>query len=136
MARDHFGMKPLYYATGEGWIACASEVQALTHCGLIAAEVDRRALAGYLAYGGVQEPLTIIANVFALPRGSWKEFDATGNVTGGGRYWQFPRLRRSAEVQPLSEIVEEGRALLQKAIKRHLRNDARKSVMLRGGLDS
>ena len=136
MARDHFGIKPLYYATGEGWIACASEVQALTHCGLIAAEVDQRALAGYLAYGGVQEPLTIIANVFALPRGSWKEFDPAGNVTAGGRYWQFPRLRRSAEVQPLSEIVEEGRVLLQRAVKRHLLSDVRIGVFLSGGLDS
>jgi asparagine synthase (glutamine-hydrolysing) len=136
IARDHFGIKPLYYAKGNGWIACASEVQALAHCGLIAGDVDRRALAGYLAYGGVQEPLTIIANVFALPRGSWKDFDGTGNVTGGGRYWQFPRLRHSAEVQPLSEIVEEGRALLQNAISRHLLSDVRIGVFLSGGLDS
>ena len=85
-ARDPLGIKPLYYAKGQGWLACASEVQALTHCGLIAGEVDRRALAGFLAYGGVQEPLTIVANVFALPRGSWKEFDGSGQVTGEGRY--------------------------------------------------
>ena len=136
IARDHFGIKPLYYAKGKGWTACASEVQALMHCGLMAAEVDRRALAGYLAYGGVQEPLTIIANVFALPRGSWKEFDASGKVMGEGRYWEFPHLRRSAEVQPLSEIVEEGRVLLQKAVKRHLLSDVRIGVFLSGGLDS
>ncbi|HEX6823571.1 MAG TPA: asparagine synthase (glutamine-hydrolyzing) [Candidatus Sulfotelmatobacter sp.] len=136
IARDHFGIKPLYYAKGKSWIACASEVQALTHCGLMAAEVDRRALAGYLAYGGVQEPLTMVADVFALPRGSWKEFDASGTVTGEGKYWEFPRLRRSAEVQPLSEIVEEGRVLLQKAIKRHLLSDVRIGVFLSGGLDS
>jgi asparagine synthase (glutamine-hydrolysing) len=136
IARDHFGIKPVYYAKGNGWIACASEVQALTSCGLMAAEVDRRALAGYLAYGGVQEPLTMIADVFALPRGSWKEFDNSGKVTGDGKYWEFPRLRRSAEVQPLSEIVEEGRVLLQKAVKRHLLSDVRIGVFLSGGLDS
>jgi asparagine synthase (glutamine-hydrolysing) len=136
IARDHFGIKPLYYAKGKSWIACASEVQALTKCGLMAAEVDRRALAGYLAYGGVQEPLTIIANVFALPRGSWKEFDASGKVTGEGRYWGFPRLQRSAEKQTLAEIVEEGRVLLQNAVKRHLLSDVRIGVFLSGGLDS
>ncbi len=136
IARDHFGIKPLYYAKGNGWIACASEVQALTHCGWIAAEVDRRALAGYLAYGGVQEPLTIVANVLALPRGSWKEFDNTGKVTGEGRYWEFPRLRRSTESQPLSQIIEEGRALLQKAVTSHLLSDVRIGVFLSGGLDS
>jgi asparagine synthase (glutamine-hydrolysing) len=136
IARDHFGIKPLYYAMGNGWIGCASEAQALTHSGLMAAEVDRRALAGYLAYGGVQEPLTILANVFALPRGSWKEFDSRRQVTGGGRYWQYPGLRRSAEVQPLSEVIEEGRVLLQKAVKRHLLSDVRIGVFLSGGLDS
>ena len=68
MARDHFGIKPLYYAKGNGWVACASEVQALTSCRFIRSDVDRRALAGYLAYGGVQEPLTMVANVRALPR--------------------------------------------------------------------
>ena len=136
VARDHFGIKPLYYAIGGGWIACASEVQALTHCGLVPAEVDKRALAGYLAYGGVQEPFTIVANVFALPRGSWKAFDAAGKVVGEGRYWAFPTLRRSAETQPLSEIIEEGCALLQKAVKSHLLSDVRIGVFLSGGLDS
>src|SRR6266702_4510669 len=64
LARDHFGIKPLYYACGDGWFACASEVQAITRSGLIDSEIDRRALAGYLAYGVVQEPLTILKNVF------------------------------------------------------------------------
>lgn len=136
IARDHFGIKPLYYATGKGWFACASEIQALTRCGLIRAEVDRRALAGYLAYGGVQEPLTIFADVFSLPRGSWKEFDGNGNAVAAGRYWQFPRLRHSAEGQPLPQILAEGRALLEQAMKRHLLSDVRIGVFLSGGLDS
>jgi asparagine synthase (glutamine-hydrolysing) len=136
IARDHFGIKPLYYATGNGWFACASEVQALCRCGLISADLDRRALAGYLAYGGVQEPLTIFTNVFALPRGSWKEFDAFGNAERGQRYWQFPALRRSAEKQPFLELVEEGRTLLKRAVERHLLSDVRIGVFLSGGLDS
>ena len=136
IARDHFGIKPLYYAPGAGWFACASEVQALTRCGLIPSEVDRRALASYLAYGGVQEPLSIVGNVFALPRGSWKEFDCRGAVRGGGNYWQFPPLRHSAEIQPMSQIVEEGRTLLQQAVQRHLLSDVRIGVFLSGGLDS
>jgi asparagine synthase (glutamine-hydrolysing) len=136
IARDHFGIKPLYYATGNGMFACASEVQALSRCGLISADLDRRALAGYLAYGGVQEPLTIFTNVFALPRGTWKEFDAFGNAAREQRYWQFPALRRSAEKQPLSELVEEGRTLLKQAVERHLLSDVRIGVFLSGGLDS
>jgi len=136
IARDHFGIKPLYYACGNRYFACTSEVQALTKSGLIHSDISRRALAGYLAYGGVQEPLTILANVFALPRGSWKEFDPFGKEVAEGNYWRFPPLQRSAEAQPLPKIIEEGRGLLQQSVKRHLLSDVRLGVFLSGGLDS
>jgi asparagine synthase (glutamine-hydrolysing) len=134
IARDHFGIKPLYYASAGGGFACSSEVHALAKSGLISGNVDRRALAGYLAYGGVQEPLTIYENVFELPRGCWKEFDAFGNAAGEGRYWQFPQ--QSSSKQPPSQIVEEGRALLRQSVKLHLLSDVRIGVFLSGGLDS
>ena len=136
IARDHLGIKPLYYSCNDRWFVCASEVQALTRSGLIPSEVDRRALAGYLAYGGVQEPLTIVSNVFSLPRASWKEFDLCGKVVGQGQYWQFPSLRRPAKAQSINEIVEEGRALLHQSVKRHLLSDVRIGLFLSGGLDS
>ena len=136
IARDHFGIKPLYYTCGDRGFACASEVQALTQSGLISSEIDRRALAGYLAYGGVQEPLTILKDVFALPRGSWKEFDASGKNVGGGSYWRLPSLKAPSEAHCLPRIKEEGRALLQQSIKRHLLSDVRLGVFLSGGLDS
>jgi len=136
IARDHFGIKPLYYACGEGWFACASEVQALSRSGLIRSDIDRRALAGYLAYGAVQEPLTIFTNVFAVPRGSWIEFDALGKNVASGRYWRFPPLRDPATAQSLPKIMEEGRELLQQSVKRHLLSDVRLGIFLSGGLDS
>ena len=136
IARDHFGIKPLYYTGHHGWFACASEVQALTRSGLFSSDVERRALAGYLAYGGVQEPLTIFSNIFALPRGSWKEFDRSGNAVASGRYWHFPSLQFQPETQPLSRIVEQGRELLYQSVKRHLLSDVRIGFFLSGGLDS
>lgn len=136
IARDHFGIKPLYYSCNDHWFACASEVQALTKSGLINSDIDRRALAGYLAYGGVQEPLTIRANVFALPRGSWKEFDSCGKALAEGRYWRFPPIQPSIQKLSLSNIMEEGRALLQQSVNRHLLSDVRLGVFLSAGLDS
>src|SRR5208337_31065 len=69
ITRDHLGIKPLYYAAREGeWFVCASEVRALMSSGLVPPVVSQRALAGYLAYGAVQEPLTLFEGVFALPR--------------------------------------------------------------------
>ena len=136
IARDHFGIKPLYYSCNDHWFACASEVQALAKSGLINSNIDRRAMAGYLAYGGVQEPLTIHVNVFALPRGSWKEFDSCGQPVAECKYWRFPPLQPSSQEQSLPNIIEEGRALLRQSINRHLLSDVGLGVFLSGGLDS
>jgi asparagine synthase (glutamine-hydrolysing) len=136
IARDHFGIKPLYYSHDNHSFVCASEVQALTRSGLISSEIDRRALAGYLAYGGIQEPLTICAKVVALPRGSWKEFDSCGTALAEGRYWRFPPIQPSIQKGLLPNVMEEGRALLQQSVNRHLLSDVRLGVFLSGGLDS
>ena len=136
IARDHLGIKPLYYAAREGeWFVCASEVRGLMNSGLHCGTISQRALAGYLAYGAVQEPLTLMENVFALPRASWKELDCLGRVTAQGTYWRFPepehgRARRE------QEVAEEGRALLEQSVRRHLLSDVRVGIFLSSGLDS
>jgi asparagine synthase (glutamine-hydrolysing) len=134
IARDHVGMKPLYYAVREGdWFVCASEVQALMASGLVAANIDQCALAGYLAYGAVQEPLTIYENVFALPHGCWREFDAHGRITREDRFWKIPPV---AVRSVMASQIEEGRSLLQRAVQRHLLSDVRVGIFLSSGLDS
>jgi asparagine synthase (glutamine-hydrolysing) len=136
IARDHLGIKPLYYSCNDHYFACASEVRALLQSGLVSSEIDRRALAGYLAYGGVQEPFTICENVFSLPRGSWKELDSSGKVLAEGKYWQFPSVQHSIGKRSLPDLVEEGRSLLQQSVRRHLLSDVRLGIFLSSGLDS
>jgi len=136
IARDHLGIKPLYYAAREGeWFVCASEVRALMSSGLAPQTISQRALAGYLAYGAVQEPLTLFEGVFALPRASWKEFDSLGRVTAHGTYWQFPQVDSERPRRP-EEVAEEGRALLEQSVRRHLLSDVRVGIFLSSGLDS
>ena len=136
IARDHLGIKPLYYSCNDHCFACASEVSALIHSGLVSSDIDRRALAGYLAYGGVQEPLTIYENVFSLPRGSWKELDSSGKVLAEGTYWQFPPVQQAIHGRSLPDLIAEGRALLQQSVRRHLLSDVPLGVFLSSGLDS
>src|ERR1700687_4421351 len=103
IARDPMGIKPLYYAAKEdSWFVFASEVRALLQSRLLDSHIDRRSLAGYLAYGAVQEPLTIYEGIFSLPRGCWQERDDRGNVTAGGRYWQFPSPEESQRARRLA----------------------------------
>src|SRR3982074_2123258 len=114
IARDPMGIKPLYYtAKKDSWFAFASEVRALLQSGMVDSRIDRRSLAGYLAYGAVQEPLTIYEGIFSLPRGCWQERDELGNIVAENRYWQFPFLDESQRARPLAEVVEEGRGILQ-----------------------
>ncbi|HEY6769747.1 MAG TPA: asparagine synthase (glutamine-hydrolyzing), partial [Candidatus Sulfotelmatobacter sp.] len=137
IARDPMGIKPLYYAAKKDcWFVFASEVRALLQSGLLDSRIDRRSLAGYLAYGAVQEPLTIYEGIFSLPRGSWQERDDRGNVVAEGRYWQFPPPEESQRLRPLADIVDEGREILQESVRRHLLSDVKVGLFLSSGLDS
>ncbi|MBZ5684391.1 MAG: asparagine synthase (glutamine-hydrolyzing) [Acidobacteriia bacterium] len=136
VARDHIGIKPLYYTSGEGFFACASEVTALIQGGFAKWDVGSRALAGYLAYGSVQEPLTICEGVYSLPRGSWREIDTSGQILANERYWNFPTIDSSYRNGQAQSLVEEGRAILKTAVHRHLLSDVPLGVFLSAGLDS
>jgi asparagine synthase (glutamine-hydrolysing) len=131
------GIKPLYYAARkDNWFVCASEVRALLQSRLLDSRIDRRSLAGYLAYGAVQEPLTIYEGIFSLPRGCWQERDDRGNVVAGGRYWQFPLPEESQRARRLPDVIEEGRGILQESVRRHLLSDVKVGLFLSSGLDS
>jgi asparagine synthase (glutamine-hydrolysing) len=137
LVRDHLGIKPLYYAScPERGYLFASEVRALLAGGMVPFNIDRRALAGYLAYGAVQEPSTIVEGVQALPRGSWLEVDASGQVAARGDYWDFPAPASRDHRASFHELVEEGRMLLDQAVHRHLLSDVPVGVFLSSGLDS
>src|SRR5215210_5148970 len=69
-ARDHFGVKPLYWWTDGRRVAVASEVGALLDAGLVAPAVDRVALDHYLACRFVPSPRTLFEGVQKLPPAS------------------------------------------------------------------
>lgn len=136
VARDHLGIKPLYYSTAGGGFSCASELGALLDGELFTPTLDRRGLAGFLAYGAVQEPLTIVEEVSALPAGSWMEVDAIGSIAATGRYWDFPATEPDLEYVPEQRLVGEGRELLARSVERHMLSDVPLGVFLSSGIDS
>jgi asparagine synthase (glutamine-hydrolysing) len=134
VARDHLGIKPVYYRSDETGFICASEIRALLASGIVAPAISLRALASYLAYGAVQEPLTILRGVYSLPRASWMAINASGQVVDRGQYWKFPNPE--ATRQSADSIAADGRALLEKSVQRHLQSDVPVGVFLSSGLDS
>ena len=70
LARDPLGIKPLYYYETNGATWFASELKTLLGTSLVPRRLSLEAVAGYLLFGAVPEPLTLVENVRALPAGS------------------------------------------------------------------
>ena len=71
LARDHFGIKPLYYWEGGGKLAFASEVKALLEVPGIEARMNMEALDKYLTFLWVPDPLTMFEGIRKLPAGHY-----------------------------------------------------------------
>lgn len=138
LARDPLGIKPLYYTwTQTGAFLFASEIRAIAASRLIPVELDRTALASCLAYGSVQEPLTMLKEVRQLNAGEWLEVDAArpiAPVVDYGRFWSFPSP--GSFVGTRQEAVAALRERLSHAVKGHLLSDVPVGLFLSAGVDS
>ena len=74
LARDHFGVKPFYYAQHGRKLAFASEVKALLHVPGIEAEIDLESLHQYLTFLWVPDPKTMFHGIYKLPAGHCATF--------------------------------------------------------------
>jgi asparagine synthase (glutamine-hydrolysing) len=130
LARDRYGIKPLYYRAEGGGLEFASELRALPR-----GEVDLDALEAFLAFNCVPDPMSILAGTRKLPAGHLL-------VWAGGE----PRLERYARPAPAradevrdgdqAELTEELRARLRDSVRAHLIADVPVGVLLSGGVDS
>ncbi|HEV7670160.1 MAG TPA: asparagine synthase (glutamine-hydrolyzing) [Thermoanaerobaculia bacterium] len=127
LARDPFGIKPLYLSIERGTLRFASQVKALEAGGGVSREVEPAAVAGFLLWGSVPEPWTIRRGVMALPAGSYqiaREGDPGGPIP-------FAATDVS-ESGPTADPAE----LLADSIRAHLVSDVPVAVFLSAGLDS
>ncbi|MDP9169905.1 MAG: asparagine synthase (glutamine-hydrolyzing) [Acidobacteriota bacterium] len=130
LARDRLGIKPLYYYAGGGLLIFASEVKALLEGGLISAERDRNALAGFLIAGAVPAPLTTIKGVRCLEAGYWAEWkDGTLSIR---KYWDLGATSSGDSLPHPAEL----KVTLEDTVRRHLISDVPLGVFLSGGVDS
>lgn len=136
LAVDPLGIKPLYWTVlRDGTFAFASEVRALVEAGLAERRLDPVGLEGYLAYGAVQGPATILDGVRSLQAGCHLVVDADGTVHGPHRYWRPPFAPPNG--RPVrARVVEELSSLLLQVTREHLVADVPVAVFLSGGVDS
>lgn len=127
LARDPYGIKPLYVVEQDGWLQFASQVKALEAGGRVGRELDCGAIAGFLLWGSVPEPRTIRKAVRAVPAGHVLVVE-DGRV---GHPRAFRDLRH-LDNAPCADIAE----ALADSVRAHLVADVPVGVFLSAGIDS
>ena len=136
LARDRFGIKPLYYSLDGTHLRFASNMQALLAAGGVDTSIDVTALHHHFTlHGVVPAPRTILNGVKKLPPATTMTLATSGKLTQR-LYWTLDATRPS---QALSEQdwLNATRLVLSRAVERHrLASDVPVGVLLSGGLDS
>lgn len=132
LARDQFGVKPLYYALSGGILYFASELKALRLVAGLCGELDPAALDYYFTYLYIPAPLTVYRGVNKLEPASLLVFK--NGVARVKKYW---RLETGVEKEKPEEFYLEGiRGLLSGSVKEQLVSDVPLGLLLSGGVDS
>ncbi len=135
MARDHFGVKPFYYAHQGRRFAFASEIKALLEVPGISAELDPQALHQYLTFLWVPDPGTMFKGIHKLPAGHSATFkDGELKFT---KYWDltFPSAD-AAYSGSEDELAEEIRERFRHSVEAQMIGDVPIGAFLSAGLDS
>ena len=125
LARDTYGIKPLYYSTSSGVLRFASQVKALQASGAVSREVDAAGLAGFLLWGSVPEPHTLRRAIRCLPAGHYL-------VVEDGLASEPRPLGAAPQADPTGALADS----LVDSVRAHLVSDVPVAVFLSAGLDS
>ncbi|MBF0502963.1 MAG: asparagine synthase (glutamine-hydrolyzing) [Candidatus Riflebacteria bacterium] len=140
LARDPFGIKPLYYSDDGATIRFASQVKALIAGGAIDQSLEPAGRVGFFILGYVPAPFTLYKAVMNLPAGSrlWIPFGGrTGPIE---EFCSIPKVLAEAEAAPwrgsLRAQEETLHDALSESVRLHLISDVRLGIFLSSGLDS
>jgi asparagine synthase (glutamine-hydrolysing) len=136
VARDRFGIKPLYLSVSDDQAACASEIGALRAAGLAGNRVSPGGVLAFLAWGSVPQPLTWLDDVEALAPGTWRSWRADG-VKRCGRFADATAPYVTTDVRlSVDDLRRQTGATVADSVRSHLIADVPVGVFLSGGIDS
>jgi asparagine synthase (glutamine-hydrolysing) len=132
IARDHLGIKPLYYVRLGRLLLFASEIKALLQHPECRREINLEALAELFTFRYVPSPKTLFDGIMKLPPAHFMIVSASGVRIE--RFWNW--VPRRAPDRPEEEYVEEYQALLEDAVRLQMRSDVPVGLFLSSGVDS
>lgn len=138
LARDPYGIKPLYYSDDGLIFRAASQVKALLAGGKILSDIDPAGIAGFYLLGSVPEPYTIYSQIRTVPAGTYCWVNQSG-VSSSIPYFSLANIYCDAEMNLKKFNAENEQVLhqsLQNSVRAHLVSDVPVGLFLSSGLDS
>ena len=135
LARDRFGIKPLYYYFGSSDFIFASELKTILASELAAPEIDYESVGLFLSLGYIPSPKTIYKNIFSLEPGYFLEVTKQG-IQKKRYYDQAAAFSSEVIEMRENEAVERVRTELIESVRCHLISDVEVGTFLSGGIDS
>ena len=133
LARDRYGIKPLYYYKTNQTIVFGSEIKAIIQSGLCRFLLDKEALIEYLTFQNFFTDKTLFKNVKMLLPGHYACIETSGRMNVK-QYWDF-NFNGDLKISE-AEAVEEIERLFKQAVQRQLISDVPINSYLSGGIDS
>ncbi len=135
LARDRYGVKPLYYAEHGGTFLFSSEIKAMMPHPAFRAAMDPHALVEYLTFQNFFSERTLFKGVQLLPAGTHAVYDAGSGSLHQEMYWDFDFVDGGADIDPDAALEELDRLFCQ-AVERQMVSDTEIGSYLSGGLDT
>ncbi len=136
IVRDHFGIKPLFYAHRDGKIVFASEMKALRLWESAPSDINMDALWNYLMLRYVPGPDSIFTGIQKLPPGHELRFLPRSGQLSLSRWWSPPDYTGVNESMSLADAVALYGDALEQSVQRHMISDVPVGAYLSGGIDS
>lgn len=137
LARDRYGIKPLYYAFFGGNFIFASEQKGILAHQAVVRKIDLEALLEYFTFQNIFTDKTLLEGVCLFPAGCWAKITSDNAASGlqVNRYWDF-NFRQPEKPLSDSDYERELNRLFVQAVKRQLVSDVEIGSYLSGGIDS
>lgn len=134
LARDRYGIKPLYYAERGDTLVFASEIKALLKHPAVRAELSMEGLREYFTFQNILTDRTLFEGIHLLPAGCSLTVER-GRPPRRRKYWDFRFHAEPVEATD-AECAEEVHRLFARAVSRQLVSDVPVGAYLSGGMDS